>query len=183
MRFNFLSAIVSLVVLGLTLQAERASNVKIVTGDEFLVIGIEARTSNAREATRDSVIPKQWKEMRSGLLSKIPNRIDSSIIALYTDYESDQNGPYTYVLGAKVSSADKVPEGMVARRVPAGKYGVFTSDRGPVAEVVLNAWKRIWSWSHSNPEIRRNYKTDFEVYDERAADAANAQVEIHVGIK
>jgi predicted transcriptional regulator YdeE len=150
----------------------------------FYVIGIEARTSNAREATRDAVIPKQWNEvLQDGVLSRIPNRLDSSIIALYTDYESDENGPYTYVLGAKVSAAGKIPQGMVARRVPAGKYAVFTSDRGPVAQVVLKTWKRIWALPNSNAEMRRNYKTDFEVYDERAVDPQSTRIDIYVGIK
>jgi predicted transcriptional regulator YdeE len=109
--------------------------------------------------------------------------MDSSIIALYTDYETDEHGPYTYVLGAKVSAASKIPQGMVARRVPAGRYAVFTSDRGPVAEVGLNTWKRIWALPQSNPEIHRNYKTDLEVYDQRAVDPKNAQIDIYVGIK
>jgi predicted transcriptional regulator YdeE len=158
--------------------------VKIVTGDAFYVIGIEGRTSNTKETTHDAVIPRQWNEVRrNGLLSRIPNRLDSSIIALYTEYESDEHGPYTYVLGAKVSVASKIPPGMVARHVPAGKYALFTSDRGSVAEVVPNTWKRIWALRQSHPEIRRNYKTDFEIYDERAADPQNAQVDIYIGIK
>jgi predicted transcriptional regulator YdeE len=181
MRVHFLSIVV---LCGLALQLQGASDMKIVTGNEFVVIGIEARTSNTKEATAERVIPKQWDEvLRNGLLSRIPNRMDSSIIALYTDYESDEHGPYTYVLGAKVSASSKIPQGMVRRTVPAGKYAVFTSDRGPVAEVGLNTWKRIWALPQSNPEIRRNYKTDFEVYDQRVADPKNAQIDIYVGIK
>src|SRR5438105_15879550 len=106
-----LSSIVAHTALcGLALQLRGASDMKIVTGDEFVVIGIEARTSNAIETTADRVIPKQWDEvLRNGVLSRIPNRTDSSIIALYTDYESDEHGPYSYILGAKISAANKIP--------------------------------------------------------------------------
>jgi predicted transcriptional regulator YdeE len=184
MRVHVFLVVIATVLCGVTLHAEGASDVKIVTDDEFYVTGIEARTSNAREATPDAVIPKQWNEiLRHGVLSRIPNRLDSSIIALYTDYESNENGPYTYVLGARVSAASKIPQGMVARRVPPGKYVVFTSDRGPVGQVVLSTWKRIWSLPQSNPQLRRKYKTDFELYDQRAVDPENSQIEIHVGIK
>ncbi len=157
---------------------------RIITGQPFRLVGIEARTSNARETTGDGVIPRLWDELvREGVLTRIANRTDSSIIALYTDYESDENGEYTYVLGARVSPAEATPQGMVAKQIAAGRYAVFTSERGPVAQVVLDTWKRIWSLSASNPGFRRSLRTDFEVYDDRAADPQNAQVEIHVGIQ
>lgn len=36
---------------------------------------------------------------------------------------------------------------------------------------------------HADPQLRRKYKTDFELYDQRAVDPENSKVEIHVGIK
>jgi predicted transcriptional regulator YdeE len=184
MRANLLLATAGAVLCGMAVQMDGASDIKIVTGETFRVIGIEARTSNAREMTDNGAIPKLWDELvREGVLTRIPNRTDSNIIAVYTDYESDENGLYTYVLGAKVRSTETIPQGMVAKEIPAGKYALLTSDRGPVAEVVVKTWRRIWSLPQSNPGIRRNFKTDFEIYDERASDRQNAQVEIHVGIK
>jgi predicted transcriptional regulator YdeE len=183
MRANLLVTVAGAVLCGMV-QMDGASDIKIVTSEAFRVIGIEARTSNAREMTDNGVIPKLWDELvREGVLTRIPNRTDSSVIAVYTDYESDENGLYTYVLGAKVRSTETIPQGMVAKQVPAGKYAVLTSDRGPVTEVVAKTWRRIWSLPQSNPGIRRSFKTDFEIYDERASDRQNAQVEIHVGIK
>lgn len=162
----------------------RHLDIKIVSAEGFSVIGIAARTSNAREMTGDGAIPKLWRELvREGVLTRLTNRADSNIIALYTDYESDEKGLYTFVLGAKVPSIETIPQGMVAKQVPAGQYAVFTSERGPVAEVVVNAWKRIWSLPQTNPAISRSFKADFEIYDERATDPQNAEVEIHVGIK
>ena len=138
--------------------------------EEFQVIGVAARTSNAREMTADGVIPKMW--------AKPPQQPDSATIALYTDYESDGHGEYTFVLGGKTDPASEISEGQVLKTVPAGRYAVFTSDRGPVQRVVVETWQRIWSELQS-----RSFVADFEVYDQRAADPANAVVDIYVGVK
>ena len=69
---------------------------KIVEENGFTVVGIGARTSNAKEMTEQGVIPKQWERlMKEDLVNKIPDKADSSIIAVYTDYESDKDGEYT----------------------------------------------------------------------------------------
>jgi predicted transcriptional regulator YdeE len=152
----------------------------------FQVIGIAASTNNAKEAGPDAIIGKQWQRFFSeGLLNKIPDRVDQSIIAVYTDYSSDANGQYTIILGAKVKPLPNpvIPEGMVVKTVPAGHYAVFTSERGPIAEVVQATWKRIWAYYQSPEHGQRAYQADFEVYDERAADPKNAQVDIYIGVK
>ncbi len=118
-------------------------------------------------------------------MSKIPDKVEQSIYAVYTDYASDANGQYTLVLGAKVRPLPNptLPEGMVVKTVPAGQYAVFTSERGPVAKVVVDAWKQIWSDYQSPANGERAYRADFELYDQRAADPNNAQVEIYIGVK
>ena len=159
--------------------AAGAAQWDMATVDEVRVIGIEARTSNAKEMTAEGVIGKQWTRFsKEGLLARIPNKADSAIVALYTDYQSDKDGAYTFVLGARVSSVKHVPEGMVARKIPAGRYAVFTSDRGPAARVVFETWKRIWA-----APLDRAYKTDFELYDDRAADPQNTEMSIYVGLR
>jgi|SRR5690348_1329470 predicted transcriptional regulator YdeE len=176
----------TLALLGLLAsQRERTpSKPQILSESSFTVIGISARTTNAQEMSGRGVIGKMWQRfMSEQILAKIPNRADSNTLALYTDYESDATGAYTFVLGAKVTSDAKIPDGMVAVKVPAGKYSVFTTDRGPTVKVVPAAWARIWSLSKSQLGGQRAYKTDFELYGPEAADPQNAQVQIHVGIK
>jgi predicted transcriptional regulator YdeE len=152
--------------------------------DGFTVVGISARTNNAREATADGVIGKQWTRfMQEGLLAKIPNKADHSIVAVYADYASDRNGDYTFVLGAKVSSSANLPEGMAAKEIPAGRYAVFTSDSGPGPKVVPELWMKINSLPKSATGGDRLYRADFEIYDERAADPQNLQVDVYVGIR
>ncbi|MGA8030285.1 MAG: GyrI-like domain-containing protein [Bryobacteraceae bacterium] len=152
--------------------------------DAFTVVGVEARTTNAREMSADGVIPKIWGRFRNeNLLGAIPKRVDSHIVALYTDYESDKDGPYTYLLGAKVSSAKDIPPGMVSRAVIAGAYAMFTEQGGPPPQMIVDLWKRIWSLEKPG-QFQRAYKTDFEVYyDGLVANPPNTHVDVYVGLR
>ena len=162
----------------------QAMDPKIIEKDSFTVVGISARTSNAREVTPDGVIGSMWGRLfQEDLLSKIPNKADQNIVAVYTDYASDHNGEYTYVLGARVSSDAEVPPGMVARKIPAQKFALFTSEKGPAPKVVPQLWMKINSLPKNAVGGDRQYKTDFEIYDERATDAENLQMDVYIGIK
>lgn len=176
--------LIAVLALGAVALAAEEMNLVKLHVDSFKVIGIEARTSNAREMSADGAIPRLWQRMRDeNLLDRIPNRTDSRIVALYTDYESDKNGPYTYVLGAKVSSDKHVPPGMVARTVPSGTYAMFTAQGGEAAQLVVNLWKRIWSLEKPGP-LHRAYRTDYEVhYQGLSDDPAAAHVDIYVGVR
>lgn len=157
---------------------------KTVKQDGFTVIGTSARTSNAKEMTPQGVIGTMWGRLfQEGILQKIPNKADSSIVAVYTDYASDHNGEYTYVLGARVTSDDTVPAGMVAKKIPAGKYAVFTSEKGPAQQVVPALWVKINSLPQGAAGTDRVYRADFEIYDERAMDPQNLQMDVYVGIR
>lgn len=161
-----------------------AMNPKVVSQDGFTVIGIAARTSNAKEMTPGGAIGKQWMRFfQEGAFGKIPNKADTCIVAVYTDYASDHNGEYTYVLGARVTSEAEVPEGMVAKNIPGGKFAVFASDKGPAPQVVPATWMKINSLPQNAVGGDRLYRADYEIYDERARDPQNLQVDVYVGIK
>ena len=120
-------------------------NSKPVQGGGFTLVGIEVRTSNAKEMSQNGVIPKQWDRfMKENLLEQIPNKVDGNIIAAYTDYHGkDGDLEYAFIIGAKVSTADSLPSGMTVRKAPSGKFVKFTSDQGPVWQVVPTIWKKI----------------------------------------
>ena len=176
-----ISAMSMLIGLG---SKDASMNPKIVKQEGFTVIGISARTSNAKEMTPQGAIGPMWGRLfQEGVLDKIPNKSDSKIVAVYTDYASDHNGEYTYVLGARVTSEATVPTGMVANKIPAGKYAVFTSEKGPAQQVVPALWMKINSLPHGSVGTDRLYRADFEIYDERATDPQNLQMDVYVGIK
>jgi predicted transcriptional regulator YdeE len=183
------SAVLPVVFLSLFVSATvllgSAMPPKIVEQKEFSLIGIEARTNNAKEMTNDGVIPRQWARFfADGILAKIPNKAHPTIYAVYTDYASDRNGEYTFFIGAKVTETAEIPAGMVAKTVPAGKYAVISSAKGPVQVVVPQAWKQIWALE-DNAQLggTRAYKADFEIYDQRSRDPQTSQVDIYVGVK
>src|SRR5271167_3137777 len=173
-------------VMGYAVYAEVALTPRIVNQTSFQVVGITASTNNDKESGPDAIIGKLWQRFLSeGLLNQIPDKVDRSIIAVYTDYATDANGQYTFVLGAKVRPVPNhtLPEGMIIKTVPASRYAVFTSGRGPVEKVVVQTWKQIWSYYQSPVNGQRAYRADFELYDQRAADPNNAQVDIYIGLK
>jgi predicted transcriptional regulator YdeE len=158
---------------------------KIVEQPEFSVIGIQARTSNAKEVKGGGAIPKQWDRFfKEGIADKIPNKVDSTIYAVYTNYASDYNGEYDFIVGMKVSSVPAVPLGMVVKKVPQGKYAVVASAKGPVAQVVPQAWQRIYTLD-DNKQLggARAYKADFEVYHQRSQNPQESQVDLYIGLK
>jgi predicted transcriptional regulator YdeE len=157
---------------------------KIIEMPEFFVVGIADRTTNSREASGNGIIGKQWNRLFADrVLDQIPNREDFGIVAVYTDYAGDHTGEYTFLLGSRVRDLSRIPEGMMAKRVPSGKYAVVTTDRGPVAPVVISAWQKIWSLTPEQLGGRRAFRTDYELYDERATDPQNSQVDIYIGLK
>jgi len=158
---------------------------RVVEQQEFSVIGIQVRTSNDKEVTGEGAIPKQWnKFFKDGIADKIPNKVDSTVYAVYTGYESDRNGEYDFIIGMKVSRVSPVPPGMVAQKVPRGKYAVVASAQGPVAQVVPQAWQRVYRLD-DNKQLggARAYKADFEVYDQRSQNPQDSQVDLYVGLK
>jgi len=146
----------------------------------FTVIGVSVRTNNAKETTPDGQIGKTWQRLsQEKFVANIPNKADKNIVAVYTDYASDKDGDYTFILGAKVTSDKEIPQGMVAVKILQGRYARFTTEKGPAYKVVPDTWKRIWN----NSGGERTYKLDFEIYDQRAADPEKSQVDVYVGIK
>jgi predicted transcriptional regulator YdeE len=193
MRWSFFLIICGLGVLGLALVSTNGGRPMTNAGrDElfntshvraFTVIGIEARTDNAKESTADGIIPKQWQKFFSeGMAAKIPHTVGTNFYAVYSNYASDHHGEYTYLVGQAVKDGAVAPSGMVVSRVPAGHYAVFTTEVGAFAKVIPAAWQRIFKLEEEG-KLKRAYKSDFEIYDQRAQNPQNGQIDIYVGLK
>lgn len=157
--------------------------VKTIVEAPFYVAGYSVRTNNAKEMGGNGEIGRLWQRfMQQNLGAAIPNRMDESILAVYSEYASDENGNYTYTLGVRVSSVDSLPQGATFRQIDGGRYAVFTTDRGPLVQVLQAEWKKIWAMQPAELGGKRAFRTDYEVYDSRSADPNLAQVEIHIGV-
>jgi predicted transcriptional regulator YdeE len=159
-------------------------NPRVVEQEGFTVVGLAVRTSNAEQMTAARPIGTLWERLfKEGVLAAIPNRADANIVAVYSEYASDKDGEYTYLLGARVKRVAGVPAGMTVLKVPGGRYAVFTSERGPVAKVVVEMWRRVWETPKNALGGNRTYQADFEVYDQRAQNPAEAVVDLYVAVR
>ncbi len=136
--------------------------------DEMTIAGIKTITDN-KEAI--SLIPKLWGEFfKDNIIEAIKCKIPSTnMYAIYTEYESDENGKYSFLLGAEVEDIKTTKTINAFATILAGKYAVFTADN---KDMVINVWQYVWQTT-----LDRNYKTDFEVYD-----MTTEKVKIFVGL-
>ena len=140
--------------------------------EHFPIVGVEIRTSNAREAE----IGRLWERfLKEGLVTRIPDKTDSNLIAFYSNYATDENGEYDFLLGAKVNAVAAIPRGMAVKNAPTSRYAVFRAEAGPPQKVVPELWRRIWAEPRT-PEYSRSYKGDFELYK------GESPVEIYVAV-
>lgn len=142
--------------------------------DEKFFIGLELRTNN-KECSLAMPAHKD-RFFNENILAKIPNKIDGSILALYTDYEGDYTQPYSWILGCEVSSLDNVPEGLVAKVIPQSKYAVFTT-QGEFPQGLIAAWQAIW-----NSGLHRSYTSDFELYRSDFNPQTNPEVKVYIAV-
>jgi len=151
--------------------------------DGFTVVGLSVRTTNDKEAGGQGLIPQLWQSVMEGdKLSQIPNQVSEDLVVVYSDYASDSSGEYNYTLGVRVSSADKVPDGFVVRKIRPGKYAVIQSESGPPQEVIPALWTKINQLTPQQMGGARAYQTDFETYPD-ITDWGNVQMTAHIGLK
>jgi predicted transcriptional regulator YdeE len=156
---------------------------KVENQDSFLVVGLTVRTNNAAERSGQGKIRAMWEgAMNSGQLQQIPNQAGDGFVVVYSDYASNSTGDYNYTLGVRVSSADKVPDGFVVRKIQAGKYAVIQSQTGPPEEVIPGLWQHINSMTPQQLGGTRVFQTDFEVYP-NITDWGSVQIAAHIGLK
>lgn len=152
-------------------------NYTIVQKPALIVIGIECRTSNAPEDGPQD-IPKLWEQFYVEEISnQIPNKISDEVIALYCDYEGDHTQPYSLVIGCPVESLKDVPEGMVAKIIPAGSYAVFRAV-GEYPSSLIKAWGNIWQ-----TDLKRTYTGDYEWYGDKFISGSPKEVEVFIAVE
>ena len=105
------------------------------------------------------------------------------MFAVYTNYESDEHGEYTYFLGEEVNDFEDIQQGFETLTIPTQTYVKFTSSPGKIPAVVIDMWQKIWQMKAADLGGERAYIADFEVYDERSKNPDHAVLDIYIGIK
>lgn len=153
---------------------------------EIKLVGLKVRTNNKAElgSLDGKIFPCVQQYFHQHVFEKIPNRKNpGTTLCVYTEYESDHTGDYTYYIGEAVKSFDGVPEGLETLIIPAQKYAKFTTEPAPMPNVLTDAWTSILNMSSEDLGGKRAYRADFEVYDERAADHSKIVLDIYIGIE
>ena len=153
----------------------------------LILVGIKGRTSNKREADPSTAIIGSTlaRYAQESIPEKIPLRKKAGVTyCVYTEYESDHTGEYTYFVGEEVNELS--PElialhGLQSICIPAQSYTVYTTDPGVMPAVVIDAWRTIWNTPFKEKGVERSYQADFEVYDERASNPQASVVDIYIG--
>jgi predicted transcriptional regulator YdeE len=134
--------------------------------EAFTVMGREVRTSNARELSGQGGIGQLWSKMSREL---------GTPVAVYSEYATDKDGEYSYMLGVEIGHDETLPLQFSRRDTEEGDYLCLKSE-GPVTpQLVASLWRQIWALEEAG-ELSREYQTDFEIY-------AGNGLELYVGVK
>jgi predicted transcriptional regulator YdeE len=132
------------------------------------VIGIRQQVSNDRV----DLIAALWSEFgRRNLQHMLPNRLGDDVIALYSDYASDDTAPYNLLLGYAVPPGTAVPRTLATGRTTPGWYRRVRT-RGSQPQALIEGWTRV-----IQSKLDRTFVTDYEVHSSRNREC----VEIFVG--
>ena len=141
------------------------------------VIGISRRTSNADGRSTNDIMSAWTEFLQTNASAKIKSRsLPPTMYAVYSDYASDWRGEYSYLIGAGVTRAGTVPEGMEVRQIPVQTYAIFTA-KGQMPDEVLAVWSLVWL-----SDLPRVFTFDFEVYDRRFTNPKQKEVDVCVAI-
>ncbi len=154
--------------------------------EEIKLVGINIRTNNASEMDpKQEKIPKTLNEyFKNQLGARIPNRLSpGNTYCVYHQYESDKNGMYSYFVGEKVDSFEKIPENLNCLTIPKQYYVQFHVGPGTMPEICIDAWKRIWKMNSEQLEGNRAYLADFEIHHANAQQPDQTEFSIYIGIK
>jgi predicted transcriptional regulator YdeE len=153
---------------------------------EITLVGITARTNNKNEMNPETskigaLAGAYWNKQ---IANAIQHRTNPGVTySIYTDYESDENGDYTYFIGEVVDTTENQDLSQFKTiTIPQSDYQKFTTDAGKMPDVVISAWQKIWGMNQNDFAGGRKYIADFEVYDQRAIDPNNTVVDIYIGI-
>ena len=147
--------------LKLQLNTKEAEMEKeLVNKPEIKLVGLTARTNNQNEMNPQTskigeLAGRFWSQ---NMANQIPNRKNLGVtLSVYTEYDSNEHGDYTYFIGEEVNSFENTSSELQQLTIPAAKYQKFTTPSRKMPDVVINAWQQIWKMSANDFEGDRAY--------------------------
>lgn len=124
--------------------------------EPFTVTGLSVRTQNSIESDQNTAqLPALWQKFMS---NNPPT--NKTVYGVYSDYESDVNGPYTVTAG--LASKNELKE-LTSVNIKSGHYLMFKG-QGEMPQAAIDTWKRVWNYFSAKSPYRRAFMTDFEAY-------------------
>jgi AraC family transcriptional regulator len=159
---------------------------QFVTKPEIKVVGMEAKFISILSPDKNNftVIPALWGSYipRSKEIGSRKGRFDVGVCMPVDEKERSHPEECLYLAGAEVDDFSRVPEGMVKRVLPAGRYAIFTH-RGKLEGLEHTMSYIYGSWLPTSGETLRE-APDLEIYDERfKLDSDDSEVELWIPIE
>jgi len=154
---------------------------KIVTREEEHVIGMGGGFAEGATAAIHSL----WEEFltRKHEIKNVKEGYALGVCAAqHPDIGKRDGDAFTYIAGLPVTSLDDIPPGMVATKLLASRYAVFTH-KGPLADLP-HTISYIWGTWVPKGECKRREIADFELYDDRFdPESESSEFDIYVPIE
>lgn len=145
----------------------------------FKIMGIAVKTTNVNNQAANDLATLWGKFYSQNIMDKIPNKIDTDVLCIYTDYKSDYQDDYLAIIGVRVSQLDEVPEGLIGRAFAPETFKKFEA-RGKLPDAVVDCWLNIWN---DDANLNRKYTYDYEVYGALSHNLEDSLVEIMIATK
>jgi predicted transcriptional regulator YdeE len=142
----------------------------VVSAGDLLVAGIKARTTHRIEAVAQTAkIPALWRRFFADRADdQIHDRSDGGVVlVVYADYERDDSGPFSVLIGHRVATLDDVPLGISGVWLLPGLYLCFEKAGRPF-EYPAEAWQEIRRFFAHSHEHERAFEADYEIHSAEA---------------
>lgn len=146
--------------------------------DKFKLVGLQLKGKTTNQNNQSSEdCGNLWQKFETEkIFDRIPEKLSNVIYAVYFDYEKDETNPFSYFIGCKVANDAEAPQELSELKIPTQKYLKFTA-KGVMTGCITDTWKKIW-----DSDLNREFRFDFEVYDERSQDWNDAEVDVFISV-
>jgi len=150
---------------------------KIVEREAFHVVGITQRFTPGKI----DGIPALWDRfvLRA---AEVTDAVPGVHYGVGVEDRRDGEPGFLYTAGTGVSAVTRVPQGMNAVEIPAGRYAVFTH-KGPVTHLARTI-VAVWHQWLPRSGLKARHAPDFECYDRRfKMNHPDSEVDLYVPIE
>ena len=149
-------------------------NYRVVNVDEFKVVGMQYQGESAEP------IKKLWDDFMNRY--KEVKCSDARVSYGVCEMVGSSCKEMIYVAACPVANFDDIPEGMVGKTVPGGKYAVFTHVGS--LENLNETYDYIYGEWAKKGEEKMRHAPEFELYDDRFKyGQADSEMDIYVAIE